>query len=97
MSGTVLGAHQELACRRLAARDGDRFAGLDWHATCEGAVLVEGAAARFDCSVERVVPAGDHDIVLLRIHALEADRAVAPPVFHAGRFPRIAAPGPLDR
>ncbi|WP_207892111.1 flavin reductase family protein [Streptacidiphilus pinicola] len=91
---SVLGAHQELACRRLAARDGDRFAGLDWHATCEGAVLVESAAARFDCSVERVVPAGDHDIVLLRIHALEADHAVTPLVFHASGFHRIAVPQP---
>ena len=88
---SVLGAHQELACRRLAARDGDRFADLDWHATREGAVRIEGASAFFDCGIERIVPAGDHDIVLLRIHALDADHAVAPLVFHASRFHRIAA------
>ncbi|WP_174514822.1 flavin reductase family protein [Streptacidiphilus anmyonensis] len=89
---SVLGAHQESACRRLAARDGDRFAGLAWHATTDGAVLIEEASAWFDCSVERLVAAGDHDIVLLRVHELDADHAVAPLVFHASRFHRLASP-----
>lgn len=91
---SVLGAHQEAACRRLAARDGDRFAGLDLRATPEGAVLIEGASAWFDCAIERHVPAGDHEIVLLRIHALDTDHAVAPLVFHAGGFRRLAAASP---
>jgi flavin reductase (DIM6/NTAB) family NADH-FMN oxidoreductase RutF len=86
---SVLGAHQEPACRRLAARDGDRFAGLDWRATPDGAVLIEDASAWFDCSVEQHIEAGDHDIVLLRIHALDADHGVAPLVFHAGGFRRL--------
>ena len=89
---SVLGAHQESACRQLAAREGDRFAGLDWHATADGAVLITGASAWFDCAVERLVPAGDHDIVLLRVHELDADHAVAPLVFHASRFRRLAPP-----
>lgn len=86
---SVLGAHQERACRQLAARGGDRFAGLDWRATDDGAVLIEDASAWFDCGVERIVAAGDHDIVLLRIHALDADHAVTPLVFHASRFHRL--------
>lgn len=86
---SVLGAHQERACRRLASREGDRFAGLGRRVTADGAVLVEGASAWFDCSVERHITAGDHDIVLLRIHALDADHAVAPLVFHAGTFRRL--------
>lgn len=94
---SVLGAHQEHACRRLAARDGDRFAGLDWSATDGGAVLIDGASAWFDCSVERIVAAGDHDIVLLRIHRLDADHAVTPLVFHASRFHRIATYRTLEK
>ncbi|WP_042381030.1 flavin reductase family protein [Streptacidiphilus melanogenes] len=89
---SVLGAHQAEACRRLAARGGNRFAGLDWTATTDGAVLIDGASARFDCSVERLVRAGDHDIVLLRVHELDADHAIAPLVFHASRFHRLATP-----
>ncbi|MDH6114621.1 flavin reductase (DIM6/NTAB) family NADH-FMN oxidoreductase RutF [Kitasatospora sp. MAP12-15] len=91
---SVLGAHQDSACRQLAARDGDRFAGLDWSATPEGAVLVTGSSAWFDCSIDRLVRAGDHDIVLLRIHELDTDHAVAPLVFHAGRFRRLASEEP---
>ncbi|MFJ2645706.1 flavin reductase family protein [Streptomyces sp. NPDC087420] len=86
---SVLGAHQERACRRLASRDGDRFAGLDWRATGDGAVLIEDASAWFDCTVERHIEAGDHDIVLLRIHELDADHGVPPLVFHAGGFRRL--------
>ncbi|WP_329139776.1 flavin reductase family protein [Streptomyces sp. NBC_01476] len=88
---SILGAHQERACRQLAARDGDRFAGLDWHATDDGAVLVEDASAWLDCSVDQVIRAGDHDIVLLRVHELDADPAVPPLVFHASGFRRLEA------
>ncbi|MBY8876296.1 flavin reductase family protein [Actinacidiphila acidipaludis] len=87
---TVLGADQERACAQLASQDGDRFAGLDWHATDGGAVLLRGACAWFDTSVEQQVTAGDHDIVILRIHALGAEHAVPPLVFHTGRYRRLA-------
>ncbi|SFF39648.1 NADH-FMN oxidoreductase RutF, flavin reductase (DIM6/NTAB) family [Actinacidiphila alni] len=86
---TVLGAEQERACAQLASRGSDRFAGLDWHATEDGAVVLDGAGAWFDTSVERRIPAGDHDIVLLRIHGLDADHSVPPLVFHASRFRRL--------
>lgn len=92
---SVLGAHQERACRQLAARGTDRFAGLGWHATPGGAVLIDDASAWFDCTVENHIRAGDHDIVLLRVHELDADHAVAPLVFHTGRFRRLESARPL--
>lgn len=88
---TVLGADQERACTQLAA-SGDRFANLDWRATEDGAVLLDGAGAWFETSVERRIRAGDHDIVLLRIHAMEADHTVPPLVFHGSRFRRLEQP-----
>ncbi|WP_328912095.1 MULTISPECIES: flavin reductase family protein [unclassified Streptomyces] len=94
---SVLGSHQERACTQLAARGGDRFADLDWTATDDGAVLIDGASAWFDTSVEQHIRAGDHDIVLLRVHALDADPAVVPLVFHSSRFRRLeAAAAPHD-
>jgi flavin reductase (DIM6/NTAB) family NADH-FMN oxidoreductase RutF len=86
---TILGAHQEQACRSLSAKTGDRFADLDVRTTGDGALFIEGGSAWLDCSIERIVLAGDHDIVLLRIHDLDADPAVAPLVFHASAFRRI--------
>lgn len=97
---TVLGADQEQACAQLATRGSDRFAGLDWHATEDGAVLLDGAGAWFDTSIEQQIRAGDHDIILLRIRAMDADHAVPPLVFHGSRFRRLeeaAAAGIEDR
>jgi flavin reductase (DIM6/NTAB) family NADH-FMN oxidoreductase RutF len=86
---SVLAADQERACRQLSAGDGDRFAGLDWRTTDNGAVLLEGASAWFECSVEQLAPAGDHVIVVLRVHDLDGDHAVSPLVFHGSRFWRL--------
>lgn len=88
---SVLSHEQEEASRRLAARGVDRFAGLPWHPTEDGAVLLDRATAWFDCSVEREIRAGDHDIVLLRVHRLGTDPGTAPLVFHASRYRRLAA------
>jgi flavin reductase (DIM6/NTAB) family NADH-FMN oxidoreductase RutF len=91
---SVLGAHQEDACRRLGGRGddlrgADKFATLRWRATEGGAVFVEGASAWLECSVYREVTVGDHDIVLLLVHELDSDPAVAPLVFHGSRFRRL--------
>jgi flavin reductase (DIM6/NTAB) family NADH-FMN oxidoreductase RutF len=86
---SVLGAHQEEDCRRLASRDADRFATLRWRSTDDGAVLLDGASAWLDCSILDHVPAGDHDIVLLQVHELDADHDVPPLVFHASRYRRL--------
>jgi flavin reductase (DIM6/NTAB) family NADH-FMN oxidoreductase RutF len=86
---SILGAHQEDACRRLAARDPDRFATLPWRATAGGAVFVEGSSAWLECSVDHQVGVGDHDVILLRVHELDADSAVAPLVFHGSRFRQL--------
>ncbi len=86
---SVLAADHEDACRRLAAKDGDRFAGLGWSAREQGSVFLDGAVARLDCSVVEHLPAGDHEIVLLRIHELDYEPDAAPLVFHRSRFPRL--------
>jgi flavin reductase (DIM6/NTAB) family NADH-FMN oxidoreductase RutF len=89
---SILSADQELAGRQLAARSADRFAGLDWRATRDGAVLLAGASAWLECSIDQLVRAGDHDIVVLRVHDLDADRDLLPLVFHRSRF-RSLEPG----
>lgn len=98
---SVLAADQERACRQLSARDGDRFAGLGWRATTHGAVLLDGASAWFECSIEQQSQAGDHDIVVLRVHDLDGDHSVPPLVFHGSRLrqlhPEVPASESRDR
>ena len=87
---SVLGAHQELAGQNLGTRSTERFATLSWRATGDGAVMLCGASAWLDCSIERHIPAGDHDIVLLRVHDLGASDT-PPLVFHGSAFRRLQA------
>ena len=86
---SVLGAHQEGASRRLAAPGDDRFAALPWRVTNGGAVFVEGSSAWLECSVHQEVRVGDHTVVILRVHELDADPAVAPLVFHGSRYRQL--------
>ncbi|ROO86249.1 flavin reductase (DIM6/NTAB) family NADH-FMN oxidoreductase RutF [Actinocorallia herbida] len=88
---SVLGADQGPACRALAARGADRFAGLDLYATPSGAVLLRGAPAWLECAVEACLPAGDHRIVLMRVRAVDAEPHRDPLVFHASGFRQLAA------
>lgn len=83
---SVLGSQHRAVCRQLSGRDGERFTGVAWRATRRGAVLLDGAGAWLECSVDKEVRTGDHDIVVLQVHDLHADHAVDPLVFHARTF-----------
>ena len=90
---SVLAEGHDAEGRQLAQKHGDRFAGVAWDATAHGAIYIDGAAAWLDCSIEQELPAGDHTIVLLRVHGLRADPETAPLVFHGSRFRTLAEPG----
>ncbi|RKE17203.1 flavin reductase family protein [Streptomyces sp. TLI_171] len=89
---SVLGTDHGPLCRQLAGPADGRFTGAGWRATADGAVLLDGASAWFECAVEREIPAGDHDIVLLRVLDLHAEPAVDPLVFHASSFRSLTTP-----
>jgi flavin reductase (DIM6/NTAB) family NADH-FMN oxidoreductase RutF len=86
---SVLSAEQEKAGRQLSGSNEGRFEGLAWHATEDGAVLLEGASAWLECAVETQLEAGDHDIVVLSVHDLQGNPTVPPLIFHASRFHRL--------
>jgi flavin reductase (DIM6/NTAB) family NADH-FMN oxidoreductase RutF len=86
---SVLGSDQEEIGRRLGSRGADRFAGVSWRATAGGSVLIDGAAAWFECGIDQQVRAGDHDIIVFRIHDLGDTPGVAPLVFHGSVFRRL--------
>ena len=91
LGASVLSHAQNETGRTLAARAGDRFAGIDWRATGHGAVLLNGAVLWMECALDSELPAGDHQIALLRIHNLSARPDQDPLVFHASRFRRLQA------
>lgn len=81
-------------CRAFATRSNDRFAGLHWRPSANGAPRLDGVAAWIDCDVERTVDAGDHLLVIGAIRALDIAVPGPPLLFFAGGYGRFW-PGPL--
>lgn len=86
---SVLADHHGEVCRQLAGPAQHRFDGLALRETPGGAVLIEDAVATFECSIHRQIEAGDHVIVLLRLHAVEDPGGCSPLVFHRSDFRRL--------
>lgn len=86
---SVLGEGHHDAVRTLAAKTGDRFAGLQTASSESGAVFVHGTCMWLESEVHQEVPAGDHTIVILRIRDLTVHSDTAPIVFHRSKFRRL--------
>jgi flavin reductase (DIM6/NTAB) family NADH-FMN oxidoreductase RutF len=86
---SILSEEHGTVARALAARGTDRFAGVRWERTAEGAVFVHGSCLWLDTRLEREVAAGDHDIVLLRIEAFWSYPDPEPLVFYGSGFRRL--------
>jgi flavin reductase (DIM6/NTAB) family NADH-FMN oxidoreductase RutF len=86
---TILADHHDQACRQLAGPVEHRFDGLSLTATEDGALTLDDGLARFDCTIHDEVAAGDHLIVLLRLHAVEHTDTSEPLVFHRSGFGSI--------
>ena len=87
---TVLADHHDVACRRLAGPVEHRFDDLSVTTTDDGALTLDDGLARFDCTIHEEVEAGDHLIVLLRVHAVEHADTSQPLVFHRSGFGSIS-------
>jgi len=85
----VLSADQETVCRTFAARGPKRFAGIGYRPAPSGAPILTGVLAWIDCSIEAEHLAGDHVIVVGRVHDLGVAREHSPLVFYRGGFGRF--------
>jgi flavin reductase (DIM6/NTAB) family NADH-FMN oxidoreductase RutF len=88
---SVLGEAHDEAARTLAAKTGDRFAGMETVSNDSGAVFIKGTGLWLESAIEQLVPAGDHTIVVLRVNEVKVDAGVAPIVFHRSVFRRLGA------
>lgn len=88
---SVLSEAHDGAARALAAKTGDRFAGVDTVSSEGGAVFIEGSCLWLESAIEQELPAGDHTIVLLRIKDVTMHTEKAPIIFHRSGFGRLNA------
>lgn len=85
----VLASDQLDLCWRFARSGGD-FSGLDITFNAEGAPLLPGSLARFECEIVSRVPGGDHELNLGRVLRMTA-REGEPLIFAGGRYQRVVA------
>ncbi|MCW2549549.1 MAG: putative oxidoreductase [Mycobacterium sp.] len=88
---SVLGEAHDEAVRTLAAKTGDRFAGLETESNDRGAVFIRGTSMWLESGIEQLIAAGDHTIVVLRVSDVRVNPEIAPIVFHRSVFRRLGA------
>jgi 3-hydroxy-9,10-secoandrosta-1,3,5(10)-triene-9,17-dione monooxygenase reductase component len=85
----ILSAPQREVCLQFAAKGADKFAGLEWTESPGGGPVIDGALAWLECSVEAEYPAGDHMIVVARVHHLDRHHDGEPLIFYKGSYGRF--------
>ena len=96
----VLASDQEALCRRIATVGAGKFDGVGWQAGPLGSPVLDGAVSWIECTFEDIREAGDHYIVLGRVHELGVGRSTLPLLFFQGGYGRfsprsfIASPDP---
>ncbi|WP_432825569.1 flavin reductase family protein [Dactylosporangium sp. CA-092794] len=88
---SVLGSEHRDVARQLAAREGDRFAGMTTSVTDRGAVHLAGSPTLFECALEQEFEAGDHVIAVLRVLTVDFEPEAQPLLFHRSRFAEVSS------
>jgi flavin reductase (DIM6/NTAB) family NADH-FMN oxidoreductase RutF len=84
----VLAEDQEALCRDFAVSGGDKFAGVGWRIGGNGAPVLDGVLAWMECDIVVVHDAGDHELVIGRVHDMGVARG-RPLVYYRGGFGRF--------
>ncbi|GCB49653.1 flavin reductase family protein [Streptomyces sp. NL15-2K] len=88
---SVLGEEHSGKAHQLASPSKEeRFAGLGTVEGASGAIFLEGAPVWLECTIEHNYPAGDHEIIVLRVLAMMADDERNPLVWHRRTFKMLA-------
>lgn len=82
----ILSEPQREVCLQLATKGADKFGGLEWTASPGGGPVIDGALAWLECSVDAEHVAGDHTIVVARVHHLDKHHDGEPLVFYRGSY-----------
>lgn len=82
----ILSADQQDLAKQFAARDGDRFSGVQFAIGTGGAPLIEGAAATFECFNRSRYEEGDHVIFVGEVERCRHRQGASPLLFHGGKF-----------
>lgn len=86
----MLGSDQVHAVRAFVGRDAPRFAAVGHEVDEHGTPILEDWIALLVCRLDRVVDAGDHEIMIGEVERCER-RVRAPLLFHDSKFHELPA------
>lgn len=81
----VLSTEQEALSRRFAEPGRNRFDGVGYRRADSGGIVLDGCIAAIDCTVTERFEAGDHTIVIGRVHGGE-NREGRPLLYFRGGY-----------
>ena len=87
----ILAEHQEEVCRTFARSATQKFDAIGWHPSPTGLPLLDDAVAWIECDLWSVFEAGDHDIAVGAVRALDAPSPGRPLLFFQGGYGRFTA------
>ena len=76
----ILSENQQELSTHFARPGHDRFDGVEWLAGTGGVPLIPGALAHFECSIHRMIDAGDHTILIAEV--LDAEHTNGRPLVY---------------
>lgn len=86
----ILGADQEPLSRYFSSKDRprgrDAFKDVSHRTGVSGSPLLDGVASFLDCRLHETHAAGDHQIFIGEVLALEVSAEVSPLLFHGGGY-----------
>ena len=86
----VLASDQESLSRQFASGGAAHLDGVRWRAGSLGSPILEDALSWLECTFEDIREAGDHFIVLGRVHELAVARSTLPLLFFQGGYGRFS-------
>lgn len=78
-------------CRALSSKADNKFETISYRLSAAGLPIIDEDVAWIDCDLDTVHEAGDHFIVLGRVHSLAVEHPRQPMLVFKGGFSQISA------
>ena len=88
----VLAADQVEVSNRFARSGGDKWAGVSYEVGLEGAPVIPGSLAVFECLPYAIYDGGDHDIFVGKVVEHRSNSGAEPLIFFSGGYRRLEPP-----